>query len=52
MTDIKFLILFLLFLYVLNYFTNRKKQKLQDTKVEYLDKKGDEEEKDIKRRTV
>ena len=42
MTDIKFLILFLLFLCVLNYFTNRKNKKLQDSKQDYLDKKGKE----------
>lgn len=39
MTDIKFLILFLLFLYVLNYFTNRKRKHIERIK-------------DIKRRTV
>ncbi|MCF0149476.1 MAG: NERD domain-containing protein [Clostridium sp.] len=47
MTDIKFLILFLLFLCVLNYFTNRKNKKLQDSKQDYLDKKGKEGEDDI-----
>ena len=39
MTDIKFLIIFLLLLCVFNYFTNRKNKKLENTKQKYLDKK-------------
>lgn len=47
MTDIKFLIIFLIFLFVLNYFTNKKNKNLEDTKQNYLDKKGKEGEDDI-----